>query len=190
MENEYKDVDLNNEVDTDVEINNETEVEAEQETREARPQETLEARRARLQRQLEQTERKLGITNEVKEVKQKVSKTSDFDLGEKAFLIANGVKGQDETELAKRIQRETGRDIESLLETNYFQQELKDLRENKMTQDAIPRGSKRSVNSSVDSVDYWVAKGELPPTSDVEMRRKVVNARIQKEKAKGVFYNS
>jgi len=39
-----------------------------------------------------------------------------------------------------------------------------------------------------DSVDYWMSKPieEVPP----EMRIKVVNARLAKEKTKGVFYNS
>ncbi len=189
MSNEHEDIDLNNEEDTTVDTEVDTEVDNEQESKEDKPQETLEARRARLQRQLDQVNKKLGV-NEPKETKQKISKTLSFDLGEKAFLISNGVKGQDEFDLAKRIQKETGRDIESLLETNYFQQELKVLRENRTTAEAIPKGSKRPANSSVDSVEYWVAKGELPPPSEIELRRKVVNARITKEKSKGVFYNS
>lgn len=188
MENENKDVDFNNEVDTTEETTVESNVDTEQETTQDKPAETLEAKRARLQRQLAQVDKKLGL--DVKKEEQKISKSVDFDLGEKAFLIANGVKGSDEVGLAKRLQRETGKDIESLLETAYFQQELKALREDKATSDAIPKGAKRSSQSSVDSVEYWIAKGELPPASEVELRRKVVNAEIAKEKNKGVFYNS
>ena len=112
------------------------------------------------------------------------------DLGEKAYLIANGIKTADEMAFVKKMKKETGKDIESLLETTYFQAEFKDFKEKKATANAIPTASQRSNNSSIDTVEYWIAKGELPPASEVELRRKVVNARMKKEEAKGIFYNA
>lgn len=112
------------------------------------------------------------------------------DLGEKAYLISNGIKGSEEIEFVQKMKKETGRDVESLLETTYFQTELKEFREKKTTANAIPTSSKRSSNSQVDSVEYWIAKGELPPASEVTLRRDVVNARMAKEKNVGQFYNS
>jgi hypothetical protein len=88
------------------------------------------------------------------------------------------------------MKKETGKDAESLLDSTYFQTEFKDFKEKKASSDATPTGSKRSNNSSVDTVDYWLAKDELPPVSEVKLRRDVVNARIKKENSKGVFYNS
>ena len=159
--------------------------EEQEEVKPQKPTESLEARKARLERQLAQTLKKMGVTNEKKEVPQ-----NQNDLGESAFLIANGLKESDERSLAKKLAKETGKDLESLLETTYFQTELKSLREQKATSNAIPTGSKRSNNSGVDTVEYWIAKGELPPSSEVDLRRQVVNARMKKQESKGMFYNS
>jgi hypothetical protein len=147
-----------------------------------KPTESLEARKARLERQLAQTLKKMGVPTETKEVK--TSTTND--LGEKAYLIANGIKSADEMAFTKQLAKETGKDIETLLETTYFQTELSAFRTSKAT----PKGNGKANNSSVDTVEYWIAKGELPPANEVELRRKVVNARMKKEDSKGQFYNS
>jgi len=153
-----------------------------------KPTETLQDKRARLARQLKQVDKKLGITTEDKPAK--ASKKSDFDYGEKAYLASLGIKGTAEIELAKKLQKQTGLDLDSLVEDTYFQSKLTEFRELKATSNATPTGSKRSNNSSIDSVEYWIAKKELPPVSEVELRRKVVNARLQKDASRGVFYNS
>jgi predicted nuclease with TOPRIM domain len=173
----------NNEVETN-------EVETTEEETTSKPEvkknsETLEAREARLARQLEQTRKKLGKSTETQER----TSTNSNDLGEKAYLIANGIKSADEMAFVKKMKKETGKDIESLLETTYFQAEFKDFKEKKATANAIPTASQRSNNSSIDTVEYWIAKGELPPSSEIELRRKVVNARMKKEESKGIFYN-
>ncbi len=156
-----------------------------QEDKKGKPSETLEAREARLERQLEQTRKKLG-----KEVTRESPSSNSSDLGERAYLAVNGIKTPDEIAFFNKMKKETGRGADALLESTYFQAEFREFKEKKATQDATPTGSKRSNNSSVDSVDYWLAKDELPPASEVELRRKVVNARINKETSKGMFYNS
>lgn len=174
----------NIEIDLDGEAEETEEVE---EAKPARPAESLEAKRARLARQLKQLDKKLGVSTDKKDTN--VS-TPNNNLGESAFLIANGLKESDERSLAKKLAKETGKDLESLLETTYFQTELKTLREQKATANATPTGSKRSNNSAVDTVEYWIAKGELPPASEVKLRQDVVNARMKKESTGGQFYNS
>ena len=124
-----------------------------------------------------------------KPTEHKVNKSNDLDYGQKAFLVANGVKEADEMKLVKGVMQETGKTLEDVLSSKYFQAELKEMRELKASSNAIPNG-KRSGTASQDSVDYWLAKGELPPAHEVELRRKVVNARIKKNDAKGVFYNN
>lgn len=124
-----------------------------------------------------------------KPAEQKVNKSNDLDYGQKAFLVANGVKEADEMKLVKGVMQETGKTLEDVLSSKYFQAELKEMRDLKASSNAIPNG-KRSGTASQDSVDYWLAKGELPPASDIELRRKVVNARIKKNDNKGVFYNN
>lgn len=149
--------------------------------------ETPEQKYARLKRQTEQLGKKLGIDSEKPN---RSSKASELDYGQKAFLVANGVKGADETKLVQEIMSATGKSLEDVLETKYFQSELKELRETRASANAMPNGTKRSSNSSKDSVDYWIAKGELPPADQVDLRRKVVNERIAKERSKSVFLNN
>ena len=103
------------------------------------------------------------------------SKTGDFDLAQKAYLVANGVKGNDEMKLVKEIMSNTGKSLDSVLESKYFTAELNEMREMRKSQDAIPSNSKRSSQSGKDTVDYWLAKGELP--EDRELRSKVVKAK-------------
>jgi hypothetical protein len=68
--------------------------------------------------------------------------------------------------------------------------ELKDLRDDRSAKDAIPNGSKRSQQSTRDTVDYWLSKGELPPVSQRELRLEVVNARIKRESSASQFTNN
>lgn len=120
----------------------------------------------------------------------KTNNSSELDYGQKAFLAANGVKGSDEMKLVQEIMRNTGKkDLESVLESKYFKSELEEMRALRSTAEANPSGSKRSGQSSADSVDYWIAKGELPPNTNPELRRQVVNARLKKSESGSPFYN-
>lgn len=149
-------------------------------------QESLEDREARLERQLRQTRKKLGIDDA--EPAKKTSKSDGLDYGEKAYLVANGIKGSSETKLVQEIMADTGKSLEDVIDSKYFQAELKELRE--LEASSVTIKGKRSSGVGQDSVDYWLAKGELPPASEVKLRRDVVNARLKKSSNKGVFYNS
>lgn len=147
-------------------------------------QETPEAKRARLTRQLEQLDKKHPV--EKKEESQ-TQKTNELDYGQKAFLLANGIKGTDEINLVKTVMQNTGKSLDDVLESKYFMAEIKELREIKSSEEAMPQGSKKSGASSKDTVEYWIAKGELPPSTDRELRQKVVNARIKSESTSRMF---
>ena len=77
--------------------------------------------------------------------------------------------------LVKEIMSNTGKSLDQVLESKYFTAELNEMREMKKSQDAIPSNSKRSSQSGKDTVEYWLAKGELP--EDRELRSKVVKAK-------------
>ena len=116
------------------------------------------------------------------------SKKSDgLDYGQKAFLAASGYKSPSEMKLAQEIMKESGKDLEQVLESKYFLSEVENMRELKKTADATPTG-KRSGNSPLESVEYWMTKpfDEVPK----DMKAKVVNAKLDKDKNQGVFYNS
>ena len=183
----------NNPVESVEETTEEVVEEAEETTEESesreKSQESPEAKKARLERQLKQ----LGKKNPelFGEKKTKASKKpTGLDYGQKAFLLANEIKGAEETSLVNQFMQETGKDLEGVIESKYFQSELKELRELGATANANPNGSNRSAQSAQDTVEYWVAKGELPPATDVQLRRDVVNARLKKTDNKGTFYNS
>jgi len=145
-----------------------------------------EAKAKEYEGRLKRAETKLKKASE-KPAESKPSTSNGLDYGMKALLRSEGIKGEAETKLVQEYMRETGKDIEQVLDSKHFKAELADLRELAKTEDATIAG-KRSGATTQDSVDYWMNK----PIEDVpkEMRIKVVNARIEKSKSKGVFYNS
>ena len=68
-----------------------------------------------------------------------------------------------------------------------FEAELKALREEATATEALPSNSKRSMNSNRNSVEYWIAKGEMPPANEPKLRQDYVNARIAKTKERHMF---
>lgn len=152
-----------------------------------KPIETDEARYARLKRQTAQMEKKLGIKSEEEPKKKTSKKSDDLGYGEKAFLVAHGVKEADEINLAKDYMANTGKSLDDVIGSKFFQSELKELRETKATSAATPPGSKRTGQSAQTTVEYWLAKGELPPMSERELRQKVVNARLKAETSSDIF---
>lgn len=187
MSNEYIDEEV---LETEEEVEETDDVEEstddESDTTE-QPRETPEARLARLTRMKAQLEKKLGISTEKES---KPSKKGALDYSQKAFLIANGIKGNDEFGLVQEVMKSTGKSLDDIIESKYFKAELNELRELNKSADANPASGNRSGNSARNTVEYWIAKGELPPASEVDLRRKVVNARMNKAKSVGTFYNS
>lgn len=116
------------------------------------------------------------------------SKQSEgLDYGVKAFLVANGLKGEQEFKLAQEFSRNTGKSLDDVVDSKYFQQELADYREQRATQDASIKGRGKTSNVAHNDVEYWLAKpfGELP--DDFELRAKVVKARRAKSRNTGMF---
>lgn len=181
---------------TDVEETEEEEEEGEESDKDKKPEdkdekpiETPEAKAARLLRQTNQARKKLGLEplTDGKPEKKTSKKSDDLDYGEKAFLIANGIKEAEEMELVQEVMKSTGKSLDEVVGSRFFQAELKEMREDKATTDAIPKGSKRGNNSASNTVEYWIAKGELPPKDQRELRQKVVNARIKADSGKSQF---
>ena len=117
------------------------------------------------------------------------TKSDELDYGQLAYLAANDIKSDDEIEFAQNVAKETGKDLKSVLGSKYFQAELAEMRESKATANAVPKGTKRSNTSSIDDVDYWIAKDELPPESpeNRDLRAKIVNEKIKREKNASPF---
>ena len=109
-----------------------------------------------------------------------------FDYAQKAYLKSSGIAAS-EFALVQEVMEATGKSLDDVLDSKHFQGLLKEQREDAAAEAAVPTGTKRASNPTRDSVEYWIGKGELPPADQPELRRKVVNARIAKEKEKSHF---
>lgn len=155
------------------------EVEVEEEVEETKTEKelALEAENKKLKAILDRNKNKSGTTQ----------KSSDFGYDVKAYLKASGIKAS-EFDFVKAEMKSSGiKDVDALLENEYFTTKLEKHRELSKTQEAIPSG-KRSGGVATDSIEYWMAK----PIEDVpvDKRRAVVNAKLEQEKNKGKFYNT
>lgn len=144
----------------------------------------LKAQVEALQGRLKRAETKLSKSSKEAPTKQP---SNGLDYGQKAFLIANGIKGEAEMKFVTEELKKSGKPLDELLDNKYFKSDLEDMRELAKSAAATPAG-KGSNNSSVDSVEYWMTKdiADVPK----EMRIQVVNAKLKQEKSGGVFYNS
>lgn len=117
----------------------------------------------------------------------KTTKTDGFGYDVKAYLKSSGIQSSEFDFVQTELKQSGFKEVESLLDNEYFQAKLEKHREITKTTEAIPSG-KRSGGVATDSVEYWMAK----PIEEVpnEMRIKVVNAKMKREESKGVFYNS
>lgn len=98
-----------------------------------------------------------------------------LDRLDRAILRVEKITAPNEIQLVEDIVKETGRSLEQVLESKYFKSELAAMREEQATKDATPSGTKRAGQSTSGEVDYWIAKGELPPPGP--LRSKVVQAK-------------
>jgi uncharacterized membrane protein YgaE (UPF0421/DUF939 family) len=114
-----------------------------------------------------------------KKVEERVG--SELDRIDRAVLRAEKITDPDEVELVQDIMKETGKPLEKVLESKYFQSELKEMRETKATKEATPSGTKRPGANNPQSVEYWLAKGELP--KDAALKGKVIDAKIARARA-------
>lgn len=119
-----------------------------------------------------------------KEVKQPPSDELGYDV--KAYLKTSGINAN-EFNFVKAELKASGKDLDSLLESKYFQENLEQHRALANTQNATVKG-KRNVGVATDSVEYWAGKefADVP----LDMRGKVLAHKENSEKTRGIFYNS
>ena len=145
--------------------------EGESETTEERQPETSEQRVARLKRQLEREQKKLGIEVE-KPRKQENKKEVDDTLVERldrSDLRAEGFKDKGEQDLLIKYSRFEEMDVVEFASTTLGKTLVKEYR----AKSATPSPSRRTATGTRDDVAYWadqMKKGNRPPTA--EMRSK------------------
>lgn len=174
-----------NELDEE-EVVEEEDLEVEAEESETEDTTDWKAEAEALKGRLKRAETKLSKSAD-KPAAKPTSKSDGLDYGAKAYLAANGIKGAKEFDFVQSELKKSGEELDALLENDYFKTRLDNFRALSKTAEAVPKGN-RSSAMAVDSVDYWMAKPfeEVPK----DMKAKVVQAKLDKEKSKGVFYNS
>lgn len=140
----------------------------------------------RYKTKMDKLKESLGDKKPDKKEPSKSEDKDEFDYGQKAFLIANGIKGSKETDFVQEELKKAGGNLDGLLENEYFKDRLKEFREINKTSEATPKGTRSG--KSTDSIDYWMTK----PMEEVpkELRAEVVNAKLKKDKKQKHFYNS
>jgi hypothetical protein len=105
----------------------------------------------------------------------------DFDDGQYAYLTAKQIEDDGEIAIVKQAVKESGKNLRDVLKLKYVQEELKEFREAKVAKAATPSNSGRPGTPTQSKVDYWVAKGGLPPNTpeNHQLRIDVVNARLK-----------
>lgn len=164
--------------------------------------ETPEARKARLDKQVEQHRKKYpdlykkpaDEKDDEDDKKGKKGKKSDvLDYGQLAFYNSKSdavkIESDEDVEFLRETIESTGKDQRSILASKWFQAELKERQAGRETADAVPGNGKRSGGSASNTVEYWIAKGGLPPNTpeNQKLRQEIVNARIGKERGKSQF---
>mgnify|MGYP003404973675 CR=1 FL=1 len=175
-ENEVQDVDL----DTTTEEAEEDTVEVVEDTVEVEEEKGVEYWKA-------EALKNKAILERNKEKPVTKSKTDDFGYDKKAYLKSSGIEAKEFDFVQSELKQSGLKDLDALLENDYFKAKLEKHRELSKTADATPTG-KRSGGVATDSVEYWMSK----PIEEVpkDMRIKVVNERLKQSESKGVFYNS
>lgn len=115
-------------------------------------------------------------------------KKGEIGYGEKAYLNSLGFKDAEDHTYVQGIMTSSGKSLEDVLAMPFVQGELKRIGEERITKAATPSTQDgRQGTPARDSVEYWIAKGELPPVDQQDLRRKVVNAKIAKEQNSSQF---
>src|SRR3990167_153117 len=147
---------------------------------------TPEQERGIKQRQLTRLAKELGI--EIKKPEAEPAKPvekTEFGLDEMNFLGYKGIAEDDYSYILREL-NSTGKRLQDLVKLRYVQDDLKEAKQQREVEAALPE-SKRAGNISRDNVDYWIAKGELPPWSQRELREQVVNEKIKRQQNASTF---
>jgi hypothetical protein len=109
--------------------------------------------------------------------KPEAKNSSELGYGELAYLAAKNIEFDEQIEFIESVMKKTGDTLKVVLKDDFVLNKLKTLEDAKKVKEATPSNSKRSNSTPRDEVDYWLARGEMPPADKPELRRKYVNAK-------------
>ena len=148
---------------------------------EAKPKFSKEEILAIRKREVKRLERELGVESEDKSEKSKKSlKVKSDDLGFKAYLKVNGINA-DEVDLFTETMQDTGKSPDELLGAKWFMAELKERRDAKAVDNAVPtrNGGRNNVTPASRTVEHWLAKGDFELPENKPENRQLINQVIE-----------
>lgn len=120
-----------------------------------------------------------------------VKKTDELDYAQLAFHNSKSnslkIESEEEMDFLKSQMEETGKPLQSLLNSKFFQTEYAAFKQAKIVDGSVPNATGRSNQGAVSkSVEFWLAKGvdEFPPDTyeNKQLILDIVNARYKKAK--------
>lgn len=120
-------------------------------------------------------------------------KDEEFGLLQEALLRAAGITDQEEKELARKIQQQSGMPWNELVDDDYFNSKLKEhrnVRANSFATEGLESSSGDAAAKS--KPEYWIAKGTPPSVNQVpnrKVRAKIARAFLENAKHGKTFYN-
>ena len=137
--------------------------------------------------ELEEVAKNKAIEARLAKKEQEKSSDPNTQLAERLARIElkeHGLK-EDEIELVKAKAEKLNLDPVNMVQEGLAEGILAQHRKAKADEAANPKGQSRASVNTRDSVDYWIAKGELP--EDVELKRKVVRKKREIAKKAQMF---
>lgn len=148
------------------------------------------------EREIELEKTVADLTGKLKRATKKDSPTSSekkqqdaLDYGAKAYLRSEGIEPTEFGWVEEQMEESGIRDIEKLLTNGYFKSNLQARRDQQSIDNATPGKTRQSGESAKTKPEYWADKGEMPPNTpdNFELRQKVLNLRIEREKGTGGY---
>lgn len=123
------------------------------------------------------------------------SNESDYykDLTLRTFMKGEGIDDKADQDWILKEANELKKPVEDLLSKPYYQSELKTRRTQRQAENGTPDGSGSSSGGVRNDVDYWIDKknpknpGEFLLPKDPELKIKVINARMARDKRNQEF---
>lgn len=131
--------------------------------------------------------KKLKETPTEEKPEPQAKQSSEADYGKLAFFASKGVEHEDDISYIEDIKETTGKDYTEILSKSYVISELKERQQFRTTEAGVPKGTNRGQGGTKDKVEYYLAKGELPPADKPMLRREYVNKKLKVEESRNKF---
>lgn len=151
----------------------------------------------KLNEQIGSLKRDLKKANNAKDTKKSTNEpkqeNNEFGLLEHTFLKGEGITDEATVDFVKEQMKESGKDLVTLFNNNYFKAELESFKTdqaNKLASSNVEGGG--GDNNAKNTSEYWIAKGVPPTREDVpdrKTRAKIARAFISNQKSSKTFYN-